>query len=146
MGNINFSEVLKGMDLWFAGGAMIITGLFVVFLVLVVLIVSIKITSAIIVCFERLKGNGPADQADTAKTPAQDVNRETVSKTDTPQPAVSGGGTPQQAVAVISAAVAHYSEGSAVVRSITRSDPRSVKRTDPRNVWKQTGILENLRA
>ena len=118
----------------------LVTGMLVVFLVLILLTIIIKIYGAII----HNTGNGKSGNTVKSKPEVKEIK-----PADTKSPVIkaavsesAAGGIPQEIVAVIAAAVASMENGASyTVRSIKKSvTPASV-----RNAWSMAGLLENTR-
>ncbi len=110
----------------------VVTGLIVVFIVLILLIWIVQIMGKIFSSIDKSKGNNPGDAAkkkiDTA------VN-------NTPAPIVEDG-ISDEIVAVIAAAVASVMGTGYAIKSVKKSVDKSSSR---RTAWGTQGVIENTR-
>lgn len=110
----------------------VVTGLIVVFIVLILLIWIVQIMGKIFSSIDKSKGNNPGDDAkkkiDTA------VN-------NTPAPIVEDG-ISDEIVAVIAAAVASVMGTGYAIKSVKKSVDKSSSR---RTAWGTQGVIENTR-
>ena len=127
------------MDIGQAFGVLV-TGILVVFLVLILLTIIIKIYGTIV----HRAGSGKSGSTGKGKPELKEIK-----PVDTKSPVVkaavsvpAAGGIPQEIVAVIAAAVASIEDGASYT---VRSIKKSVTPASARNAWSMAGLLENTR-
>ncbi|MCH5196534.1 MAG: OadG family protein [Oscillospiraceae bacterium] len=124
---------LADPDYWSSVGIIALTGILVVFLILAILIFMFWLLGAIFKAVDRSK-NAKAEE--NARQNAEAVAKPAVESVSAVEEDYSND---EELVAVISAAIAAYTEQSFTVKSIRKHNPRT------RSAWSTAGISENTR-
>lgn len=122
------------------GFIILLTGIVVVFAVLVLLIAIIKLYSTIVYNVQNRgdKKNGKDDSISTVKTEPSAVKSNTVEKSEPVRE--TDGSIPGEIIAAIAAAVeVIFGQGNVKITSVKRSAKR-------RSAWKSAGMAENTRS
>ncbi|MCH5204181.1 MAG: OadG family protein [Oscillospiraceae bacterium] len=126
---------LADPDYWSSVGIIALTGILVVFLILAILIFVFWLMGTIFKAIDKSKSAKAEAKKNTEAAAAKPV----VSSVEA-EPAVGEDYTDdEEIVAVISAAIAAYTEQSFTIKSIRKHDSRA------RSAWSTAGISENTR-